>query len=85
MKYTEWSEDEDDEEDDFNDDSDTDDDVTEPCPNCGRQIYDDAEQCTHCGHYITDEDAARSRKPWWVILGAVLCLGVAVWWLLAFV
>ena len=72
MRETDWEDDEE-----FDDD-----DATEPCPNCGREIYDDAEQCPHCGQYITAECRA-SPKPWWVILGAVICLAIAVWWLIS--
>ena len=80
MKYSEWDESEDNEIDEFDGDSDVDD-TTEPCPNCGEAIYDDAERCPHCGHYITEEHGRSSGKPWWVILGAVLCLAVAFYWL----
>ena len=80
MKYSDWNEDEDEEADEIDDWQG--DDTTEPCPNCGEEVYDDAERCPHCGHYISDEDERRSAKPWWVILGALLCLAVAVLWLL---
>jgi hypothetical protein len=42
-----WDEPED--EDDAWDDDDS---ATVACPNCGRQVYEDAEQCPHCGEYI---------------------------------
>ncbi len=56
------------------------DEPTVPCPYCGRQIYEDSPQCPHCQQYISEEDAPPSRKPWWIILGAVLCLLVIWLW-----
>lgn len=25
-----------------------------PCPECGKQVYEEAEQCPYCGSYIID-------------------------------
>jgi len=63
------------------DDDDESDDDTEPCPYCGKPIYDGSERCPHCENYITEEDVP-SHKPMWVIIGAVLALGVAAMWVL---
>jgi len=52
-----------------------------PCPHCQKLIYDDTECCPFCGHYVSREDAPR-RQPWWVVLGAVLCLSVVIWWII---
>lgn len=41
------------------------------CPNCGRQIYDQAEVCPHCREAIIDKPAG---AKWWVILVVVLLL-----------
>jgi zinc-ribbon domain len=60
---------------------DPDEDVTMPCPHCREPVYDDAELCPHCGQYLSREDAP-SRKPWWVILGVVVCLMMTSWWIL---
>ena len=59
-------------------------DDVEDCPHCGEVIYDDSEQCPHCGTYLgTSEDANNSkplRRPWLIIIGVLLCLGVfAIW------
>jgi len=43
---------------------------TEPCPNCGTEVYEDAEQCPHCGEYITHSHGPVAGRPaWWIILG----------------
>jgi hypothetical protein len=68
------------ESDDWHDESGDEDDSTVPCPYCGQEMYEDAPRCPHCGQYISDEDAAPRRKPWWIIIGVLLCLcAVLVW------
>ena len=52
---------------------------TVACPSCRRPVYEEAEQCPYCGHYISEEEMASSR-PWWVIIGALVCLGLALGW-----
>lgn len=27
-----------------------------PCPECGAELYDDADHCHRCGHWLTDAD-----------------------------
>ena len=60
---------------------DSDDDETIPCPHCKKDIYDGAEQCPYCGNYISEEDSPREAKPLWLVIGAVICLAVAVLWI----
>lgn len=62
---------------DWNDDED----ATIPCPYCGRPIYDDAPRCPHCENYLSDEEAAPARQPWWVILGVILVLLLVLQWM----
>jgi len=57
------------------------DEPTIPCPNCRHEIFEDAPQCPHCGQYISEEDAPPQRKPWWVVVGALLCLAVVWTWI----
>ena len=57
------------------------DDDTIPCPYCKRPIYEDAQRCPYCEHYLSEEDAPPARKPWWVIVGVVLCLYVIYRWI----
>jgi hypothetical protein len=59
---------------------DDDDDYTIPCPWCKRPIHEDAERCPYCEHYISEEDAPPERKPWWIIVGAIICLLIAGYW-----
>jgi predicted nucleic acid-binding Zn ribbon protein len=59
---------------------DEDEEPTQPCPYCRAEIHEDAQQCPRCGRYISDEDAP-SRKPWWVIVGALICLYVVFRWI----
>lgn len=54
---------------------------TVPCPCCGREIYEDSPQCPHCRQYISEQDALPSRKPWWIIIGVLLCILVIWFWI----
>ena len=60
-------------------DDDDDDDETIPCPHCREPVYEDAERCPNCGKYLSREDAPR-RRPWWLVLGAFVCLGLMLQW-----
>jgi predicted nucleic acid-binding Zn ribbon protein len=55
------------------------DDDTTPCPHCGAAVYEDAERCPHCEQYLSEEDAP-ARKPTWFVACAIVCLILAVWW-----
>ncbi|MBI2920713.1 MAG: zinc-ribbon domain-containing protein [Planctomycetes bacterium] len=58
-------------------------DVTQPCPECGREIYDDAERCPHCGHYVTREEGSGPGWPLWMKIAAALALAAVGLWLLS--
>ncbi len=60
---------------------DDDDDYTIPCPWCKRPIHEDAEQCPYCEHYISEEDAPPKRKPWWIIVGVLICFYLIYHWM----
>lgn len=62
---------------------DTDDEPTVPCPYCRRDILEDSPRCPYCERYISEEDHAGPRKPLWVIVTALICLGIAIWWVVA--
>lgn len=57
---------------------------TLPCPNCGTDVYEDAEQCPVCGQYIMSGGGNlwEGRSAWWVLLG-LLGVGAVLWVLLA--
>ena len=55
--------------------------ATVPCPYCKRPIVEDSPRCLYCENYISEEDAPRSAKPWWIILGVGLALYVAYRWI----
>ena len=73
--------------DDFDDDldddldGDSDDEPTVPCPSCGQEFLEDSPRCPYCERYISAEDLAGSQKPPWVIVTALACLGIAIWWI----
>lgn len=56
-------------------------DDTIPCPYCRREIHEDAERCPYCERYVSDEDAPPTPKPWWFVVGFLLCLYVLFRWL----
>ena len=53
-----------------------------PCPHCLGVLCEESQYCPHCGNWISEEDAP-PRKPWWVLVGALVCLGMSIWWILA--
>jgi transposase-like protein len=65
-------------EDEDDDEWDAADEATVPCPYCEREIYEDAPRCPYCERYLSEEDTPPDRKPWWIIVGVLLCL-YAVW------
>ncbi len=81
-----WDQDDDDWEDDgtdSGDDQDSDDEPTVPCPSCRREILEDSPRCPYCERYLSAEDHAALRKPPWVIVTALVCLAVALWWIVS--
>ena len=47
-----------------------------PCPSCGQEVYEDAQQCPHCGAWITPL-ATESAQPSWVrMVGAIVAVSV---------
>jgi uncharacterized protein (DUF983 family) len=58
------------------------DEATVACPYCGEEMFEDAPQCAACGNYISDEDHLVAPKPVWIVATAVLCLVMALGWVL---
>ena len=50
-----------------------------PCPACRALIYADSERCPACGHYLNDEEDP-PRRPWWIVVGVLVCLVIALYW-----
>jgi len=59
---------------------DTDEEPMVPCPYCRREILEDAPRCPYCERYISAEDHSARPKPLWIVATALICLGVAIWW-----
>jgi uncharacterized protein (DUF983 family) len=45
--------------------------VTRTCPNCKKEVFDDAELCYHCGEAL-DDGRNTSGPPRWVLITALL-------------
>jgi predicted nucleic acid-binding Zn ribbon protein len=56
-------------------------DTTIPCPYCGESIHEDAQRCPYCENYLSEEDTPAEAKPWWIIVGALLCMYVIYRWI----
>lgn len=61
--------------------SEDDGDDTIPCPYCRRSIHEDSQRCPHCENYLSEEDAPAARKPWWIVVGVLLCLFIVYRWI----
>ena len=65
----------------IDEDNEDDDEETIPCPYCQRLIHEESERCPHCENYLSEEDAPRPRKPWWLIIGVLVCLYLVYRWI----
>lgn len=72
-----------DHEDSWGDDLSEDEIPTETCPHCRRLIPEDAPRCPYCEQYVSEEDAPPARKPWWIVVGALLSLIVVYFWIVS--
>lgn len=49
------------------------------CPECGQDVYEDAEFCPACGNYIVHRSSSyvwTNRPTWWILLGLLGILAV---------
>lgn len=47
--------------------------ITQTCPDCGTELYDDVEQCWNCGSAVGPGNRPRTVPPWMLlVLGAVI-------------
>jgi uncharacterized paraquat-inducible protein A len=53
---------------------DDDNEPTIPCPFCKAEIWEDAPRCPRCGNELGGADMPAQRRPWWVLITALLLL-----------
>lgn len=66
------------EEDEYGYDAD-DESYTVECPECGADVYEDAEQCPVCHNYIVHSSSGyvwKNRPTWWIVVGLLGILAV---------
>lgn len=56
------------------------DEETYPCPYCGADVYEDAERCPICERYLSDENAPPQSRPWWIVIGVIVAMGLVCLW-----
>lgn len=78
-KFDDELEDDDLEDDDWPDEED--DAPTVPCPYCGREIHEETPWCPYCENYLSAADSPPQRKPWWLVVGVVVCLYAVYRWI----
>ncbi len=64
------------------DDDDDDDSVTEPCPNCRRDVYEGTDRCPYCGEYIVPGRSPRGGRGLWVAVVAAAVVVALLYWVL---
>lgn len=56
--------------------------ATEACPNCNRQVYEDAEQCPYCHQYLIGQSGKSlsntSKILVWVLILALLLPAIVI-------
>jgi hypothetical protein len=64
--------------------SDADETDTVPCPNCGKEIAEDADKCPHCGEWVVQGGDAGAGSSHGVVfmMVAILVLIILAYWLL---
>lgn len=44
---------------------------TVPCPECGAEVYEEAEACPACGYFMLPADRLGKNAGWWTFRGAI--------------
>ncbi len=53
--------------------------LTVTCPECGADVYEDAEQCPVCGAWIVPSNSPMAGRPtWFVLLGLLGIVAVVI-------
>lgn len=52
--------------------------VTRRCPECGKDVFDDAAVCYHCGNAFERTTAGSGKSKTWIIVTIALIVGVFV-------
>ena len=63
---------------------DSDDSEMAPCPFCGKAVYEGADVCPHCRNFVSIEELT-GRKPWWVVVAAIVLLVAVLLWVVCYV
>lgn len=53
-------------------------DVTRTCPECKKEVFDDAAVCYHCGHAFERTAPGSSRGPMWIIITILVLIAAFV-------
>ncbi len=48
------------------------------CPNCGADVYEDAEQCPRCGEWITDSTHPLAGRSRWFVWAGLLGIAAVI-------
>jgi len=87
MSASDWPDEQDPDDEDWVYDDD-DDAETVPCPECGAEVYEEAESCPACGNYIVHSHTSASHnvwsdRPWWWTILGILGILLLIWALAA--
>ena len=57
---------------------------TQPCPFCGKAIWEKADLCSHCGNFVAFPEESIQQRPVWfwialILAFVVVCLSVLLY------
>ena len=50
-----------------------------PCPECGAEVYEDAQWCPACGQFIVHRTSPWIGRPWWWVALGLAGIAAVVW------